>query len=107
MSKQIAAEKPPNDSKRKPRKNSINEKIPIFVNNMFGAQIMQDNSLKIKILNLKTTKLMKKEIYSQPTAEIFELRLSANVLNGTSPNGFNETNRTEYITRGAEECDEI
>ena len=30
---------------------------------------------------------MKKEIYSQPTAEIFELRLSANVLQGTSPNG--------------------
>lgn len=46
---------------------------------------------------------MKKEIYSQPTAEIFELRLSANVLQGTSPNGYNDSNHTEYITGGADD----
>lgn len=38
-----------------------------------------------KNINEQTT--MKKQIYSQPTAEIYELKLRGNVLQGVSPQG--------------------
>lgn len=45
---------------------------------------------------------MKKQTYSQPQAEIFELQLSGSVLaGGGSPTGFNDNNHTEYL--GGEE----
>ena len=41
---------------------------------------------------------MKKEVYSQPVSEIYELKLLGSVLQGGSPDGFNTNNHTEYLS---------
>ena len=52
------------------------------------------------ILKSIITNKMKKQLYEQPLAEIFEVRLQSHILDG-SPNGTNSDNHTEYL--GGEE----
>ena len=42
---------------------------------------------------------MKKLLYEQPKAEVFEVRLKTRILGG-SPDGYNSTNHTQYLTGG-------